>query len=213
MTRTALLFALTFIAATLFTHSSPGLDKKSTEFTQAVSFKACHDPGFIVLADGRELIHAYKNKSFEVIRHWRKGQTLSLKYSSDFGLRLVDKRGRFVPIFLSSGEHPIDSLVEQWDDKQYSTLAMCQHRSKARELWDAELNRAYKLLRASLKKQQALTLRASQRAWMKYRDAQVKSIQAIYGSRSGSIQSLHASNRILDLTREQAEKLYIYYTD
>jgi uncharacterized protein YecT (DUF1311 family) len=71
---------------------------------------------------------------------------------------------------------------------------------------DKKLNEVYMTLLATLPKDEAQQLRASQRAWIVFRDADVALVVQHYGE-GGSLGRSIAARRSFELTRERAKDL------
>ena len=69
--------------------------------------------------------------------------------------------------------------------------------------WDAELNRAYKALMSRAEESQRAPLKAAQRSWINYRDANC----AFYGSASGSVSRIEAAECLRAMTQARACEL------
>lgn len=87
--------------------------------------------------------------------------------------------------FCNTGKsHQIDRWYENaMKETGGITVNIRNVQSKAYARWDKELNRVYSDIMAKLNKQDKIKLRASQRAWIKFRDAEVKWLWsgAMYG--------------------------------
>ncbi|MCP4697355.1 MAG: DUF1311 domain-containing protein [Gammaproteobacteria bacterium] len=57
---------------------------------------------------------------------------------------------------------------------------------QAYEKWDIELNKVYRTLRRELSPKQKIALRDAERLWIKYRDAEFDTIEAMYGRLKGN---------------------------
>lgn len=82
------------------------------------------------------------------------------------------------------------------------------------EFWDKVLNLEYGLIRNSVefdKKSEhekfLKEIKVAQLAWIKYRDAAEKSIQAFYGQFDGTIWNQEAIDEIINLTKDRAMNL------
>lgn len=72
-------------------------------------------------------------------------------------------------------------------DKNITTIGMLECMDKAGQMWDDELNRVYGLLKSKLKPEDQNALKASQRAWIKYRDLEFENINSIYSNFQGTM--------------------------
>ncbi len=91
-----------------------------------------------------------------------------------------------------------------------TTLAMvdCAKQSYAR--WDKELNRAYADVRGKLDKAGQQALKESQQKWLAYRDAELKTIQTIYGAMQGTMYRPAAATAGADVIKLRAQELRGY---
>jgi len=90
---------------------------------------------------------------------------------------------------LDNEAHPIEKWTEACLEKDRSTAGMVSCSDKAYKKWDQELNRIYKTLRRKLSHNSKAkkALRNAQRAWLKYQNAEMKTIEVIYGSLQGTM--------------------------
>ncbi|WP_435138254.1 lysozyme inhibitor LprI family protein [Formosa sp. A9] len=98
-------------------------------------------------------------------------------------------------------------------DIDYSTTGMVKHTLVAHEEYDKLLNKYYLKLLNSLNDTDKKTLKKSQRNWVEFRDSEQElngALTANYYSGGGSIQSIFASSRILELTKNRVIELYHY---
>ena len=88
--------------------------------------------------------------------------------------------------------HALDKKVADCmaDDAGQSTVGMGRCLDQSYKDWDAELNRVYKEIRKRASESQGEKLKASQRLWIQYRDAEFDHILALYGSREGTMWGL-----------------------
>ncbi len=72
-------------------------------------------------------------------------------------------------------------------ESNMTTAGMTGCASAAYKQWDRELNIIYKKLSSRLEVQQRIRLKLSQKAWIKYRDLEFKSIDSIYDKLEGTV--------------------------
>lgn len=86
-----------------------------------------------------------------------------------------------------AAKHPID--LAQWAclERDSSTVGMTQCAYDAHEAWDKELNANYAKLIAALPAAEAEALRAAQRRWIIYRDAEYGLIDAVFAQLEGTM--------------------------
>ena len=121
-----------------------------------------------------------------------------------------------IPGFLAAQDdaapkkHRIDKWLESAIDRDPSTAGMVQATSKAAEMWDSELNGVYKQLLEVLSKSQVEKLKASQRKWLEYRDAEFAFSDEFYGSMQGTMWRPVAVNSRMDIVRSRTLELQSY---
>ncbi|MDM8559702.1 lysozyme inhibitor LprI family protein [Candidatus Parabeggiatoa sp. HSG14] len=113
-------------------------------------------------------------------------------------------------VSVAQEKHPIDNLEEACLDKSNITVDMMNCHNQAYEMWDSELNQVYKSLMKKLDKPGKKVLRNAQRAWLKYRDAEMETIDAVYGLLQGSMWIPIALSKKADITKERALTLKGY---
>lgn len=84
-------------------------------------------------------------------------------------------------------EHPIDREISELIRTNPSTFGQRDAFSRGIELWDAELNRQYKILSAMLDDSGRQKLRDAQRAWLAFRDAEFRRTDSLYSGKDGSM--------------------------
>jgi len=109
-------------------------------------------------------------------------------------------------------KHTIEKSTDACFDKAISTMDMLSCSSEAYKKWDKELNRVYKALMRVLKhnKKAKRALRKAQRAWLKYKKADINNINQIYGSQDGSIWRPIAADARTAITKKRALTLKSY---
>lgn len=106
--------------------------------------------------------------------------------------------------------HPIDIWLRHAIEKNPSTAGMREATNQAREMWDKELNKAYQHLMNRLPSSKQEVLRDSQRAWLKFRDADGEVISKITAAQQGTIFQLNATEYWMRLTKTRALQLSDY---
>ncbi len=99
--------------------------------------------------------------------------------------------------------HPIDVRFAQSVTKAAGvTVSIRAAQSEAYEKWDKELNDAYRALASKLQDGDKQTLLESQRAWLKYRDAESKFLwsQSMFGG-EGTIGTVVVADRMRDVLK------------
>ncbi len=178
------------------------------DFTQEVAYQENHDPSVIWLVDGTKITVQYIQIQWEEVSKWPKGKKLAISYNPQAGAVLLDpKSGKFIPIMQGLAKHPIEMMMESCLSRNVTTVDISDCYLKARESWDRELNRVYALNQARLKDTAKKELKATQQEWIKFRNSAEKTIQAVYAEREGSIWGNITSEKIMEITKEQAVRL------
>ena len=168
----------------------------------------------IALADSQMLQVQYTHIKWKTVDAWKRGRQLHLAYAPSTGAVLLDlKSKKYFPIISGLKEHPIDSLLGEKLTKADSEFEFIECYRYADALWDKELNRAYKEVLnddedRKLNAGERKIIVESQRKWIQYRDAQIRAFRGFYGPRrSGTIWQTIAAERIMELTKSQAQRL------
>jgi len=101
-------------------------------------------------------------------------------------------------------KHPIDQVLESAIDKDSSTAGMVQAVSKANKDWDKEMNALYQDLKKTMKPEEWAALVTAQKAWIVYRDAQIKSIVETYGHMDGTMYIPMSASDVMEITKDRA---------
>lgn len=195
-----LLFLLTLLSGT-------ALAQSSWDYRESVEYLANGDPSRVWLADGRKIEVIYEAIPWEEVDSWPEGKPLILGYRTGVGTLLHDpKTGKEIPVVSGLAQHPLDLILDQCLDENWTTLGMIECYGVAQTRWDAELNAHYQRLMNTLNPGQQALLKQSQRAWIAFRDAQLASIHAVY-DRDGTIWRIVQAQQAMKVTREQALRL------
>ena len=110
-------------------------------------------------------------------------------------------------------KHPIDITLEHCleIDSNQTTYGMIQCTAVAREEWDKEMNKFYKMLMDTLGSEEKETLRKAQRHWLEYRDNEVAFAGSMYYNMQGTMWRVVAAGRICDIVKQRAVELKEYY--
>jgi uncharacterized protein YecT (DUF1311 family) len=109
-----------------------------------------------------------------------------------------------MPLRADEEKHPIDQAMEAAIDKDSSTAGMVQAISKANKQWDAEMNDLYQDLKKSMKPEEWAALVAAQKAWIVFRDAQIKSLVETYGHMQGTMYIPMSASAVMELTKDRS---------
>lgn len=88
-----------------------------------------------------------------------------------------------------------------------TTAGMCDCTYKALEKWDKKLNATYKTLQTKLKAKAKTNLTEAQRQWIKFKESEIKLIDATYGSADGTMWRIVRADKVLGITKDRALSL------
>jgi uncharacterized protein YecT (DUF1311 family) len=94
-----------------------------------------------------------------------------------------------------------------------TTYGMMECTGRARDAWDAEMNNYYKKLMDVLKPEEKEKLKASQKKWLEYRNAEFETSTAVYYGMEGTMWKISAVSRQMEIVRQRALDLMSYYED
>lgn len=107
--------------------------------------------------------------------------------------------------------YPIDVYLDSCMEKNPSTMGMTNCTYEAEKMWDAELNKYYKLLITILDDNSAEVLKSSEVEWVKYKEKEIINIENIYSKLEGTMYIPMRAFAVLELTRTRALQLKNYY--
>jgi uncharacterized protein YecT (DUF1311 family) len=115
----------------------------------------------------------------------------------------------------AAAKHPIDAAYDRAVAADSSTAGMVDAAVDARKRWDADMNRVYGLLMKKLDPGTGTLLRDAQRAWIRYRDAELAANAGIVDweyrqAGGGTIWSVVQAGRAMEITRTRALELEAY---
>jgi uncharacterized protein YecT (DUF1311 family) len=110
-------------------------------------------------------------------------------------------------------EHPIDIRLEQCHavDSNQTTYGMMNCEAIARDEWDKEMNKYYKLLMDTLPSDEKVKLKAAQIAWVNYRDKEKEFSTTMHYNMLGTMWRVVAAGRSCNIVRQRALELESYY--
>ncbi|GGO81490.1 hypothetical protein GCM10011348_20650 [Marinobacterium nitratireducens] len=113
---------------------------------------------------------------------------------------------------LADESHPLDRRLDDCLslEENASTAGMLDCIDDAARRWDTELNNNYRRLLSQLTPSRQERLRASQRAWLQYRDRERDAADAIYGGLEGTMYLPMHAMRVLRITSTRALELDDY---
>ena len=110
----------------------------------------------------------------------------------------------------SKKEHPIDQWLAKCIQQDESTAGMRNCTARAYDMWDKELNKAYKSLMNNLSPDGKKALKASQLAWIKYRDSESKFNDEITTLKGGTLYLLMGDSSRLEMVKDRTLELRRY---
>jgi uncharacterized protein YecT (DUF1311 family) len=111
------------------------------------------------------------------------------------------------------GKHPIDVELEKKIDADSSTAGMIKASRWAEGEWDKLLNKNYQALMKRLSKEEQTQLKASQREWIKFRDAEFDFNENFWGGFDGTMYRVFSPSFRSDFVRGRAIQLGSYLND
>jgi len=107
--------------------------------------------------------------------------------------------------------HPIDVYLDSCLERNPSTFGMVDCTREAEKMWNAELNKYYKLLMTIIDDSSASILKESERDWVKYKEKEIANIENIYSQVEGTMYQIERAYQIMEITRIRAMQLKDYY--
>jgi uncharacterized protein YecT (DUF1311 family) len=113
----------------------------------------------------------------------------------------------------SNEKHPIDIRLENClaIDSNQTTYGMMNCEVTARDEWDKEMNKYYKLLMDTLQKDEKEKLKTAQISWLSYRDKEGDFSGTMYYNMQGTMWRITAAGRSCEIVRQRALELKVYY--
>jgi uncharacterized protein YecT (DUF1311 family) len=136
-----------------------------------------------------------------------------MKYLFGTSIFLCLTSGSFAQITDASDTHPIEKRFAACLEKEegQTTVGMIECTAKARDEWDKELNKYYKLLMGVLNAAEKTKLQQAQRKWIEYRDTEYAFSGEMYYNLEGTMWRIAAAGRQMELVKERALALKSYY--
>ena len=164
-------------------------------FSKTVTFKEFHDPGWLLTEDNQSFYFHYKGFTYENISTWKRGRKLFFYFTPKEGVMMFDQISGAKATVEQSGKHPIELITEESLKKNTSTMGMAGVYSEEYDRWDSELNRIYKILRATYTPEEFKTIQKMQRSWLQYRDNRNEVNGMIHNKDQGTITIIESNYR------------------
>ncbi len=117
------------------------------------------------------------------------------------GMALLYSLGASGSAQAGEAKYPADKWLDKAIAQNHSTMGMRHATLKARELWEAEMNRDYKRLLSALTGERRAVLRKSQTAWLAFQDAEMEANALLIANKRGTMWPLLADENALHLVR------------
>jgi uncharacterized protein YecT (DUF1311 family) len=102
---------------------------------------------------------------------------------------------------------PIDIAMNEAMERNGSTAGMCEAIAEAHEKWEARLNAVYGQLKKQMPPEEFAELQQAQRAWITYRNLQIKSYEATYSRMDGTMWIPCSASAVMNLTKQRVQEL------
>ena len=107
----------------------------------------------------------------------------------------------------SEVKDPIDIAMDAAIDRNGSTAGMCEAFAAAHEKWEERLNAAWAKLKKKMPADEFAELQKAQRAWIAYRDLQIKSYEATYAKMDGTMWIPIHARAVMNLVKQRVQEL------
>lgn len=176
-------------------------------YDETLKFKEFHDPGYIITEDGREIEFHYIGITYENISSWEEGRKIELRFHPTEGDSLYDPESKASAYILDyrPDEHPIDLIKNKCSDG--STAEMVECFSTSQNLWNAELERVYKKLEATVDRETFSKIKNMHKEWVQFKELKSEVNKVIYTQKKGTISIIESANRSIEDIR--AHVLYL----
>ncbi len=112
-------------------------------------------------------------------------------------------------ILAEEEQDPIDQALEAAIEKDPSTAGMVGAIDDALAKWDAKLNASYKALEKKLPANEWKELVEAQKAWVAFRDLQLKALASTYDRMEGTMWVPIHAETAMGITRQRAQFLEV----
>jgi uncharacterized protein YecT (DUF1311 family) len=113
----------------------------------------------------------------------------------------------FISLHGAEIKDPIDIAMDDAKERNGSTAGMCEAIAEAHEKWEARLNAVYAKLKMQMPPEEFTALQQAQRAWIAYRDLQIKSYEATYSRMDGTMWIPCSASAVMNLTKQRVQEL------
>lgn len=114
-------------------------------------------------------------------------------------------------LFSQETKHPIDLYLDSCMEKDMSTAGIVKCMEEATKMWDAELNKYFKLLIKELDEESVYILKSAETEWLVFRDKEFQNIDNIYSKLKGTMFIPMKYDTRLDIVRTRALRIKDYY--
>ncbi len=102
------------------------------------------------------------------------------------------------------GTHPIDKKLEQMMEQDGSTAGLLAAYAEGTKLWDKLLNTNYQRLAELAHAEGKAALKATQKAWIAFRDAEVLLLSELFSKYEGTMYAPMQADAVMQLTKVRA---------
>lgn len=189
---------------------APGFAESDAEqwlYRAEVVFESAEYSWLVRLSDGTKFLLGWSERPCKEVTAWKSGRALIYAYDEVVGPVLIDSQTGCHMSVPNPDPHPID-LIDVFPEDR--TLY---------DLWDAELNRVYKLAMKMLGPLDGShaqdgpevdkALRESQLRWIAFRDAESEALRALHAG-NGQVGRQQEMQQVVDLIRQRARSLVHY---
>ena len=114
-------------------------------------------------------------------------------------------------LFSQETKHPIDLYLDSCMEKDMSTAGIVKCMEEATKMWDAELNKYFKLLIKELDEESVYILKSAETEWLVFRDKEFQNIDNIYSKLKGTMFIPMKYDTKLEIVRTRALRIKDYY--
>jgi uncharacterized protein YecT (DUF1311 family) len=129
--------------------------------------------------------------------------------------RLMTNKTSAIQIEFSLDTFRAERFLKKWIDQDYSDAGMREGIYATANLYDSLLNKYYKKLLTVLKGNDKQNLLQAQKAWLSFRDAELKLVGVISKdqySGGGTIQQLTGSSCFFNLIKDRTIAIFNHYS-